>query len=801
MPFMFASCTQDVLESEMVQGNVPNAKGFKLEIKVDEEKSADTRSYNANDLAMQFKAADGDKLSMFWLGNNPDDPTPSVYKQSFNSVFNIEKEGDEENSSFRSPSMVYNGYNVVVYPADITTVATGDILLEVENDNSKNGIKNYPFISNLLNLDYSQTSNGKNGNWLTSGYNNSLILPLKQAANYAEINLNVQNIVNDVVGYENGVEIESIIFDANGSHFAETANIKTHTATAKVTTSGKFDADKTSGVDWHTPIVKSTYAVAKSATEEIETKNVAVTHNEDKTAATGTGYLMTFPTQDYAENFGTAVTSGEIVVKTNMGTVTLVTGETKIVDGNTTYPKSPVLHGSNKVSIESWMNGMSTYRIQKDTKSKFAGEIIGTRFARTLNVDMTKAKLNGSEVKTSADIIRYIELHKKIKSSEDVTLVLSKKLSDEGVDFAGLTEAAVKALEGAEKFTLDINGNTDIKLLGGGDVQKFMLLKNTKFEGGVTPDNYVLEAGNWTAAEGLDTKVSASIINNGTLAISEVADKDFDVALTNNGTVKFADGATVVFAAKYTAAEGSLTYVRPTATMKFTEDATINGEVQVKNDFIAAGTATVTFGQTAEVLNYDFISTNGTAAEIINLGTITIGKDDTHTLITANEDATDKGTIVLNSRDNEVSVGEQDNMGYISIKSSQIGNAYEFAEGDKMNKIILDQDGKFTFKTNNKIAFVDVEANASIINGTGGASVVFAGVKVAEAKELTVSTGNAVRVKANGGEVAAWIGGKTRCEGTTIGDKAKIIVAGSFEYGTCANVNGFYQAGSGVVKS
>lgn len=794
MPFMFASCTQDVLESEMVQGNVPNAKGFKLEIKVDEEKSADTRSYNANDLAMQFKAADGDKLSMFWLGDDPDDPTPSAYKQSFNSVFNIEKEGDGENSSFRSPSMVYSGYNVVVYPADITTVATGDILLEVENDNSKNGIKNYPFISNLLNLDYSQTSNGKNENWLTSGYNNSLVLPLKQAANYAEINLNVQNIVNNVVGYENGVEIESIIFNANGSHFAETANIKTHSV--GVTTNGKFDADKTNGFDWHTPIVKSTYAVAKSTTDEIETKNVAVTHNEDKTAATGTGYLMTFPTQAYAENFGTAVTSGEIKVKTNMGTVTLVTGETKLVEGNTTYPNSPVLHGSNKVSIESWMNGMSTYRIQKDTKSKFAGEIIGTRFARTLNVDMTQAKLDGSVVETSADIIRYIELHKQIKSSETVTLVLSKKVGDEGVDFAGLTEAAVKALAGADKFKLNINGNSTIKLLGGGNVQNFMLIAD-KFVS--APATYELAAAEWTAAEGLNTKVSANIINSGVLTISEAAEKNFDVALTNNGTVKLADGATVVFGAEYTANEGSTTSVRASAIMKFIENATINGNVTVNNDFIAAETAIVTFGKTAKVTNNDFISTNGENAKIINLGTITVAKDNTHTLITANENNTDKGTIVLNSRDNEVSVGVLNDKGYISILASKIGNTYEFAEGDKMNKIILDQDGKFTFKTNSKIAYVDVEANASIINGTGEEKVVFAGLKVAENMELTVSSGNAVKVKPASIEDTAW-GALVRCEGTTIAKNAKIIVAGKFEYGTCSNKAGFYQAGAGVVK-
>lgn len=784
LPIVMASCTQDALENEMAPVNTPNAKGFQLELAPTLSDGNMTRGYDADKLNMWFEG--DDQINMFWLGTIK--PT-GVYEQGFNSIFSIETNGTDGSNAFKSKSLVYAGYNVATFPGQYTTSA-GDIVLTVENE--PDGIENIPFISNLIDLSCTNTTNNiqennQNTGNLQPGFNNKLSFPMKQAANYAELDINVSNIATDIEGYAtDGIKINKITFISDVNAFATSAKVQTVDETVK--NNGIWGYNHGNGYKEVKPIVAEAKAVATGAANELASTAVTTVSNENINATTtGKAYLMSFPTN-------ATTNTGSIVIETNMGKVTI---ESTVDPLDPTKNTTPLFKGTDNVTVESLFTALAKENTASNKSKNFEGEVVGYAPLRTLNIDMKNAKINGSVVENSADILRYIALHKAIGSTEEVTLVLSKKVVDEGVDFAGLTEEAVKALDGAGKFELDINGNNTIKLLGGGNVQKFML-GTDKFVS--APITYELAAAQWTAAEGLDTKVLANIINNGVLTISEVADKDFAVELTNNGTVKLADGATVVFDAVYTANEGSTTSVRSSAIMKFTANAAINGNVNVNNDFIAAESATVTFGTTAKVTNNDFISTNGESAKIINLGTITVAKDDTHTLITANEDATNKGTIVLNSRDNEVSVGKQDDMGYISIKSSQIGNAYEFAEGDKMNKIILDQDGKFTFKTNNKIAFVDVEANASIINGTGGESVVFAGLKVAEAKELTVSTGNVVRVKAKNEEIQAWIGGKTRCEGTTIGKNAKIIVAGSFEYGTCANVNGFYQAGSGVVK-
>lgn len=785
LPIVMASCTQDALENEMAPVNTPNAKGFQLELAPDLSDGEVTRGFNVNDKNMWFEGED--QINMFWLGT--DAPLSDVnYKQLYNSIFSIETNGTDGSNAFKSKSLVYAGYNVATFPGQYTTSA-GDIVLTVENE--PDGIENIPFISNLINLNCLNNTQGNNqttGN-LQPGFNNKLSFPMKQTANYSELDIEFSNIATGINGYAaEGLKVDKITFVSDNNVFATTAKIQKVDETVK--NDGYWSYSEGGSIKPVRPIVHETKAIATAATNKLASTAISVVNNQNTNpTTTGKAYLMSFPTGAL-----TTAGAGNIVLETNMGIVT-IKNSVDAESNNTT----PLFKGTENVNVETLFDLIAGYQIAGADSKNFKDEIVGKRALRTLKVNMKDAKIDGSIVKNSEDIIRYIALHKAIKSDEDVTLVLSKKAGDKGVDFAGLTEEAVKALNSTNKFQLDINSNSTIKLLGGGDVQKFMLA-TSKFV--LAPTTYELEAAEWTAAEGLTTKfvTPANIINNGVLTISEVADKDFAVALTNNGTVKLANGATVVFGAEYTANEGSITSVRSSAIMKFIENATINGNVTVNNDFIAAGNATVTFGETAKVTNNDFISTNGENAKIINLGTITVAKDDTHTLITANEDATNKGTIVLNSRDNEVSVGEQDNMGYISIKSSQIGNAYEFAEGDKMNKIILDQDGKFTFKTNNKIAFVDVEANASIINGTGGASVVFAGIKVAEAKELTVSSGNVVRVKAALEEVAAWIGGKTRCEGTIIGDNAKIIVAGQFEYGSVNEPTGFYQAGAGVVK-
>lgn len=776
LPIVMASCTQDALENEMAPVNTPNAKGFQLELAPDLSDGEMTRGFNVNDKNMWFEGED--QINMFWLGTVA--PASGVnYNQLFNSIFSIETNGTEGSNAFKSKSLVYAGYNIATFPGQYTTSA-GDIVLTVENE--PDGIENIPFISNLINLNCLNNTQGNNqttGN-LQPGFNNKLSFPMKQTANYSELDIEFSNIATGINGYAaEGLKVDKITFVSDNNVFATTAKIQKVDETVK--NNGYWYYYVGNSKKDVTPIVHETKAIATSPTKELASTAISVVNNQNANpTTTGKAYLMSFPTGSL-----TTTGNGKIKLETNMGIVTIM--NTVDAESNNT---TPLFKGTENVNVETLFDLIAGYQTAGAESKNFKDEIVGKRALRTLKVNMKDAKINGSIVKNSEEIIRYIALHKAINSSEDVILKL-------GVDFAGLTEEAVKTLNDADKFKLDINGNSTIKLLGGGNVQKFML-KAGKFVS--APTTYELAAAEWTAAEGLTTNVTANIINNGVLTISEVAEKDFAVALTNKGTVKLADGATVVFGAEYTANEGSTTSVRASAIMKFIENATINGNVTVNNDFIAAGSATVTFGKTAKVTNNDFISTNGENAKIINLGTITVAKDDTHTLITANEDATDKGTIVLNSRDNEVSVGEQDNMGYISIKSSQIGNAYEFAEGDKMNKIILDQDGKFTFKTNNKIAFVDVEANASIINGTGGASVVFAGVKVAEAKELTVSSGNVVRVKAELEEVAAWIGGKTRCEGTIIGENAKIIVAGQFEYGSVNEPTGFYQAGAGVVK-
>lgn len=194
LPVLMASCTQDVIESEMNPGNTPNAKGFQLELNATKGDNAITRGYKTNSHSMVFEGTD--QINMFWLNSNPE---ANNYKQTFNSIFNIEKQ-DGESSSFKSKSLVYGGYNVATFPGQYTT-STGDIVLTVSN--VPGGIVNIPYMSNLINLNCEhnkQDNNQTTGN-LQKGFNNKLSMPMKQTANFAELDIEFSKIATGIAGY------------------------------------------------------------------------------------------------------------------------------------------------------------------------------------------------------------------------------------------------------------------------------------------------------------------------------------------------------------------------------------------------------------------------------------------------------------------------------------------------------------------------------------------------------------------------------------------------------------------------
>lgn len=757
MPMLIVSCTQDALVEDLAPSNAPNAKGFNVELVAQKGGEGDaTRSYNKETGTMSFEGSD--QINMYWLDS---DPSTNAYYQNFNSIFNIVENIEEGTSTFRSASLVYGGYNVATYPGNHVT-SKGNVQLTVDNGNI-NGIKNLPYISNLMNLaNAGQKDNDESGE-LRKGYNNKLKIYMKPAANYSKLNMDIINIATGIAGYVGeGLQVRKVVFnDATdkGAPFATKANLKT--VDGNVKTNGKFNYawdqwGKVTGIEY--PIVKVAFAAPYDATSSIESSATEVVNNNNSlTSTTGKVWTMTFPTQDQnaGGTDGTAIDDGKgsIEVHTNMGIVTI---ETKYDNGTNI---TPLRNGGDVTTVEAFLNKLTTKL--KSTSGTFEGELIGKEIERSLTVDMKDAKLNGSQVNNSKEIIRYIDLYNKIGSSDkgDIVLYTTK-------DFEGLTVEAINKLENASKFTLFVYSN-NVKVLDGGNVR---VLKGDKIANSSV--EYELAGGkNWTIDQNADLKPGTktfTIKNSGNLTITnndgKGQDKPLAYALSNHGSITI--NADNLFLSAITGGPWWATLNVPAGkAMNLTGNSTLNGTVDI-NGQIVVYNGTTTIQNT--VNNNGFLACLNAKGNITNDGTINIGKDNMQTLITTNNSGR---TINLYARNDQVSVPT--NNGIIAITSTRLGtNEYKWMADDKMNKIIVDN-GDFTFTSlpGDSIKYMDINCNARLyakmIDEDGTANDrVLQELTVKEGKTLTINTNNVIYTyKLN------------------VEKNAKIFVAGTLKYG------------------
>ena len=753
MPMLIVSCTQDALVEDLAPSNAPNAKGFNVELVAQKGGDGDaTRSYNKETGTMFFEGSD--QINMYWLNGNPGE---NVYNQKFNSIFNIVENIEEGTSTFRSASLVYGGYNVATYPGNYVT-SQGNVQLTVNND--INGIKNLPYISNLMNLDNAWAVHNDNSGDLRQGYNNKLKIYMKPAANYSKLNMDIINIATGIAGYEGeGLQVRKVVFKddtTDGKPFATTANLKTVNGTVK--TNGEFvyytydDGRQLK----ETPIVNVAFAEPTSASNSIESYATEVVYNNNNLASTtGKVWTMTFPTQSQTEGGtdGTAIAAnkGSIEVHTNMGIVTI---ETKYDNGTNI---TPLRKDGDVTTVEAFLNKLTTKL--KATSGTFEGELIGKEIERNLTVDMKGAKLNGSEVRNSKEIIRYIDLYNKIGSTEEVTLNTTW-------DFQGLTVDAINKLENANKFKLNVYGDA-VKVLDGGNVR---VLKGSKIVNSTV--EFELASGkNWAIDQNANLKPERktfTIKNSGNLTITnnngKGKDKPLAYALTNNGSITI--NADNLFLSAFTNNDKKSLTVPAGKAMNLTAASTLNGTIDINGQVVVYDETTTIKGT---VNNNGFLACLNGYGQIENQGTINIGKDNMQTLLTTND-----GTINLYARNDQVSVPT--NNGIIAITSTRLGtNEYKWMADDKMNKIIVDN-GDFTFTSlpGDSIKHMDINCNARLfakmIDKDGIANDrVLQTLTVKEGKTLTINTNNVIYTY-----------------NLTVEKNAKIFVAGTLKYGALA---------------
>lgn len=445
LPMLFTACSQDELIEEVSGGiEAPKVQGYYVTL----NPTLGGEMTRAQWVDANYKLTwdQTDKISVYWL--NDQTTVGKNLKANFNSVFKT-----SDGSGFTSESLVYEGGNVAVFPGNTNVTSIQEIKLTVDNPQDASTILETPYISNLVTVSKKSQQSEQ-----VAGYNNGLYAPMKMAANVVVFDFTLKNTADLVKNHGFKIEEVSLVtkkFFAAKNETNETTgevteipaelkDVKAFTNEAtlqiengvtpkdqkEVTYKGKDSNGKDATLKLKT-ITQSLYAEGTPSVTSLVAKEIKTI---DEAAGKYQVKFVILPTDavDFDEN-------SEIVIKTNCGRINLTSTETvnkvttkvdeftKVEEGET----APVVAGAiyNVGSKETWTitqmlkQVLKARTMEKDQKSNFEGEIVGRPYACQFTADMKDATLDKSEVYSSDDIIKYVNIHADMKSEDRKSVV------------------------------------------------------------------------------------------------------------------------------------------------------------------------------------------------------------------------------------------------------------------------------------------------------------------------------------------------------------------------------------------
>ena len=613
LPMLFAACSQDELVDNYDVQKGPDAEGFYATL--NPTLGVDSR---ATWLGGRLGWDSTDKISVYWLGANPTiDGNTNNAKYQFNSVFKT-----EDGNTFESESMVFVGGNVAVYPANLADYKGGDIVLTVPAVQDANTIKNIPYISNYLNIqsrDY-QTDNNP-------GYNNGIDAPLKMAANVFNLTFELKNTAG-LAAYDFAVESVELhatsAFATEAKIFTSDRNVYDASGSELVTTESDkpfygSEQEYKEGNTWKkiNTIDKNLWVTANADKKVDMLKTTAITDNGN---GTYTAQFVILPTD------ANVATGAKIVINTTCGHVDI---ETPKDNPATSVNETLIVTGAaGVVTLEACFDAIvdaDHVAYSENSASMFMGEKTGRVFPRSIVADMNNATLDDSYVYSSADIIRYVNIYNKMgkenTSDKEMNLILSSNVAN-NTTFAGLTKAALAAVDGENNYSLGISGYKNVTLSAGNvdavQISDAGAVYDIKALAGEKKVELVLAAGEWTMDDVLDLNENITkVCNKGTLTVNGTtnartyAQESLKETICNEGTLKIGGNGILQVPGNLTTAWGSTTEVATGQNLIFTEDITsgLNGTFNVN-----AADAFMTTKEGKKVTNEGIINNWGTVA-------------------------------------------------------------------------------------------------------------------------------------------------------------------------------------------
>lgn len=670
---MLASCSNEMDE---FAAQTENGKGFKVDLTVVENQPSTRITWGETGAPVWDNV---DKFSVMKIG-----------AQNMNENFKVVANAaytTENGANFTSENVLFIGKHVLVYPLlENVYNLNQEVRLVAGTDGDKKLGANSVFVGSDL-LDVTEagvTVDGKVYN--DAGYHKKVKVSVRPATAGFIFNLNEVNALALEEG-DPAVEITKVeLKNKANKPFATQVTLQNENAggTGKVLTKAVDLKDN----------VYSTYKALKL--EAGAKAEIAAMPSDATTQAAG----------DY-----------EIVITTNYGIVTVDEAAmvTSVVDGKeliqlaTGRAEKTDANKNDKLSFAKELTTIIDRAIKGEPQP---------RVARTVNVDMSTADINGLEITNSEQLIaayRAFDLMGK-QTSDNVTFTLKATKGQ-----FELTKAAIDVITkhaAGEKAILDYTSISQL-IISGYEEEAFIpvidqmpacselvLAAGNKLKldvndaAAVNMFGKITNKGELQLTQGNGTVVLAKpITNEGNLTFGS-NEVNVPVYLANNGIVDIAEGQSVKM-----------------ASAEFNDKSTTN----IKGELISYPDIYIYPGATIDVYG-NLLNTTGNKLQ--NAGTINIKEADAQVILSANEITPNKGTVYVTAKDNNLNTGSA--AGYVKLPVSSeefvmnkenmgIANYIEFS-GSKLNMDIQWWNAYVELKSNVKVTAEAAKVGLFVVN-------------------------------------------------------------------------------------
>lgn len=674
-----ASCTNEV--EEIAQ---PGSKGFKVDLAV--SAGDETRIVWDGEGAVAWENVD--QFSLYNVYPTTDYADRLMY--SANAAYKT-----ENGANFSSENVLFLGKHALVYPLNKNAYKNdGVIYVSVGTDGDKTMGANSVFLgTELLNVQAEGVEyNGKVYN--KPGYNEPVKVSVRPANAAAFFTLKDVKPL-DLTENDAPVEIQKVeITKINGAK-----------------------------IPYSTSAVLATNAEGKIITRCNGQDNTAfVTYSENKPSLTDgdvTAAIAILPNEAYAETAADATDPYKITVTTNYGIVTIDKAAmvTRVKDGKTliqlaTPAEQTDANKNGALSFVSEMKTLATRAVSGDKMPNIKREVA---------VDMTTANINGLQIKNSADLITayraYDLMGKKTADNVTFTLVPTNnkfELTMTAIEAInahklGSETAATLITEGIKEFT--ITGTkageiTTVPVIDQITAETLVLAADNKWKidvkdaAAANAFAKVINKGELQLTQGTGTTPLTKYIINDNKLVFDGAEVNVPVYVENKGSMEITEGQSVKFAAAVLA-KGSIT--------------------TVKGEMISGGSIQNVWGSTIDVYG-NLLNETGKTLE--NAGTINIKEADAQVILSANVIGTDKGTVYVIAKDNNLNTGSA--AGYVKLpvdseefvmnkENMGIANYIEFS-GSKLTMDIQWWNAYVELKSNVKVTAEAAKVGLFVVN-------------------------------------------------------------------------------------